>query len=180
MLNVDKIKSVICDVIEKKRTVPSRCPCTADAVPLLRRVSDRNKRRLSRFLSRINSGRYSASEAGKCIDEEPEVPEIPENETDHNKPRRQDAKKYKKRSSLVPESSYEASSTDVDAGLSTLDISIDTCKLEEEGLDEIDAELRDKRGRQPQLPQWKDQKCLSIADADSADSKFFTACLPTQ
>lgn len=171
---------MICDVIEKKRTIPSRCPCTVEAVPLLRRVSDRNKRRLSRFLSRINSGRYSASEAGKCIDEELEVPEIPEIETDHNKPRRQDAKKYKKRSSLVPESPDDAGSTDVDAGLSTLDISVDTCEQEVESLDEVDAELRDKRGRQPLVPQWKDQACLSIAEADGTDTKFFTACLPTQ
>ena len=56
--------------IEKLKVAPPRVPCMLQSVPLLRRVSVKNRRRLSRYLSRLTSGRYSVTEASRGIDEE--------------------------------------------------------------------------------------------------------------
>ncbi|XP_052783407.1 cytosolic phospholipase A2-like isoform X2 [Mya arenaria] len=68
MLNIEEIKKVMVEVIEKKRAEPDRCPCKLEEVPRLRRVSQKNQKRLSTFLSRIRSGRFSRRDAGKSID----------------------------------------------------------------------------------------------------------------
>ncbi|KAH3870520.1 cytosolic phospholipase A2-like isoform X2 [Dreissena polymorpha] len=67
LVNVDTIKKVIVEIIEKKRAEPPKCPCKLEDVPLLRRVS--LKKRLSKFLPRIYSGQFSKRDAAKHLSE---------------------------------------------------------------------------------------------------------------
>ena len=66
--NVNQIKDVIAEITEKKRKNPAKCPCTIEDIPRLRRVSQKNRNRLSRFVSRIRSGHYKPTDARKNID----------------------------------------------------------------------------------------------------------------
>lgn len=164
LLNVEEIKSVICDVIERKRNEPSRCPCTLDAVPLLRRVSQKNKKRLSKFLSRLKSGRYSAGDAKKGIDKSIEEETITEETSsdvsdgpvvnDRLKRKGGFTKKYVSRNGRTM-----------------------TSEGGTEGKSEEDVEKREIPGRRkPKPTQWHDTRCNSLdEDDDDINSQFFTA-----
>lgn len=57
LLHIDDIKEVIHERVLKKRAVPPRMPCSLKEVNNLRRVSVKNRQRLSRYLSRLESRR---------------------------------------------------------------------------------------------------------------------------
>lgn len=163
LLNVEQIKNVIAQVVEKKQAEPPRCLCTLEDVPLLRRVSQKNKKRLSRFLSRIRSGRYSVSEARKGIDKSIDEEIITEESANvsnkepnaNGRMRRQHAISRK-----LPNEKGRASLS------------------EPANAQEENAEKREIPGRRkPKQPEksllWHDSRCFSIDEDD--DSQFHTA-----
>ncbi|KAL3846622.1 hypothetical protein ACJMK2_017597 [Sinanodonta woodiana] len=57
--NVEEIKKIFVECIEKKRSLPPKLPCELKDIPNLKRVSWKNKRRLSKFVSFVQSRRYT-------------------------------------------------------------------------------------------------------------------------
>ncbi|KAL3846623.1 hypothetical protein ACJMK2_017598 [Sinanodonta woodiana] len=57
--NVEEIKKVFAECIEKKRLFPPKLPCELKDIPKLKRVSQKNKKRLSRYVSQVRSRRYT-------------------------------------------------------------------------------------------------------------------------
>ncbi|XP_071163311.1 cytosolic phospholipase A2-like isoform X2 [Mytilus edulis] len=68
--NIDAIKTAMLNTIEKKRTTPPKIPIQLNEVSRLRRVSKKNKAKLSRYLSRLSSCRDSRTSV--TIEEEEE------------------------------------------------------------------------------------------------------------
>ncbi|KAK3584072.1 hypothetical protein CHS0354_014971 [Potamilus streckersoni] len=56
--NVEEIRKVFAKCIEKKRQFPPKLPCELKDIPKLKRVSQKNKKRLSKFVSLVRSGKY--------------------------------------------------------------------------------------------------------------------------
>lgn len=164
LLNIEEIKKCLAQIVEKKRAEPSRCPCSLDDVPLLRRVSQKNKKRLSRFVSRIRSGRYSVSEAKKGIDKsiEEEHVIIDEVETEDQNG---DIHKTFKRQLAISRKNPKMATTALSV-------------VAANALENVAAEKRDIPGRRkPVQPEksklWQDSRCFSIDEDD--DSQFHTA-----
>ncbi|KAL4219877.1 Cytosolic phospholipase A2 [Mactra antiquata] len=170
LLNIEAIKTCISEVIEKKKATPSRCPCSLDEVPKLRRVSQKNKKRLSRFLSRIRSGRYSASEARKnidqtidlddSIDEKPVVEEVEPKVSSRN----------------FSNGGLRRQGVSRKANFKMQGFALSTAVEEDESVDEpIKREIPGRRKQtQPDKARlWQDSKCNSIDDDE--ESQFFTA-----
>lgn len=173
LLNIAEIKKVLGDSVERLRIAPARFPCTLDRVPLLRRVSVENKRRLSRFLSRLTSGRYSVSDAGKCIDEEPESEDVP---AETHKPHRQPAMKYRHKHSP----SGLNTSISVDRSNCTHNV-INHNSTRSSGLGERLStpkdsclEFRPQRGRRPLELPIRNGNCLNPA-YNHTDTRYYSA-----
>lgn len=162
LLNIEEIKTCIAQVVEKKRAEPPKCLCTLEDVPKLRRVSQKNRKRLSRFLSRIRSGRFSVNDARKGID-----------------------KSIEEEDTIVEETSkdtFTAPDLPIDRTfMRTRAISRKfvnkTLSLPADETGES-AERREIPGRrkpmQPEKAQlWQDSKCNSIDEED--DSQYYTA-----
>lgn len=179
LLKVDEIKSVICDMVEKKRNAPSRCPCTLDAVPLLRKVSQKNKKRLSKFLSRLKSGRFSASEARKGIDKSIEEETITEETTAvdvSDSPVIND--RIKRKGGFSKRNPLKNGKTPT-LTLATMDIN-DRQETQDTGSEDTVAERREIPGRRKprqheRAAQWHDTRCFSLDEDDDTNSQFFTA-----
>ncbi|KAH3870513.1 hypothetical protein DPMN_033701 [Dreissena polymorpha] len=195
LLNVDTIKKVIVEIIEKKRAEPPKCPCKLEDVPLLRRVSQKNKNRLSKFLSRIHSGRFSKRDAAKHLSESiDDIPEetprgvdAPDNVPDKHQYLPVTSENIPKitrtraitRKSPLSNGSYK--SLNAETSQNTLGLPISSMSLDVSGAskEDQDTALRDIPGRRkPMQPekskQWQDSKCNSI-DEDDGDARFFTA-----
>lgn len=165
LLNIEQIKTVIAQVVEKKKAEPPRCLCTLEDVPLLRRVSQKNKKRLSRFLSRIRSGRYSASEARKGIDKSIEEETINEEATNGSF----SAKDSSFNGKFKRQAAISRKLPNKNGGLSL---------SEPSNQEDEDAERREIPGRRKPLQpekgrQWADSRCFSIDEDDG--SQFYTA-----
>ncbi|XP_060607580.1 cytosolic phospholipase A2-like isoform X2 [Ruditapes philippinarum] len=172
LLNVEQIKTAIAQVVEKKRAEPPRCLCSLEEVPLLRRVSQKNKKRLSRFLSRIRSGRYSVSDARKGIDKSIEEENItfteePKNGTvNRNESNAQPSFRRQQAISRKNQKQFGSGALSVATEVST------------EQEIESETEKREIPGRRKPLQpekarQWQDNRCFSIDDDD--ESQFYTA-----
>lgn len=172
LLNIEEIKTVISDVIERKRSEPSRCPCALEAVPLLRRVSQKNKKRLSKFLSRLTSGRYSATEAKKGIDKSIEEETITEETSsvdstdspvisDRLKRKGGFTKKYPTRNGKSLSKAF-TESVDINSENSTGNGVVETREIPG----------RRKPRQHERAAQWHDTRCFSL---DEDDDQFYTA-----
>lgn len=165
MLNIDKIKDVIADTIEKKRHVPSKCPCTLEDIPRLRRVSQKNKNRLSRFVSRIRSGNYSASDAAKDLEKdtiaEEKSVDIPDGGGNFSKSNTLMRQRAITKKSPRPERKNDEE-TNGDTSSTGLDVTTEYREIPGR-----------RKPRQPEAQKlWQDGKCNSI---DEGEELFFTA-----
>ncbi|XP_052265882.1 cytosolic phospholipase A2-like isoform X2 [Dreissena polymorpha] len=195
LLNVEAVKKVIVEIIEKKRADPNKFLFKLEDVPLLRRVSQKNKNRLSKFLTRIHSGRFSIKDAGKdlsqSIEDIPEEPlrgeDGPDNAPDQHQPlplTSEDVPKLKRTRAITkkhPISNGAFKSFNAGSSQKTLTLPISSMSLDvsEASREEQDSTLRDIPGRRkPMQPekskQWQDSKCNSI-DEDDGDPRFYTA-----
>ncbi|XP_045200375.1 cytosolic phospholipase A2-like isoform X2 [Mercenaria mercenaria] len=169
LLNVEQIKTVIAQVVEKKRAEPPRCLCTLEEVPLLRRVSQKNKKRLSRFLSRIRSGRYSVSDACKGIDKSIEEESIAEESKNGNL-----SSKDTNTSATFRRQQAVSRKNPNRLGNSSLSVATEvSTELEEEYAEKRDIPGRRKPLQPEKARQWQDNRCFSIDDDE--DSQFYTA-----
>jgi hypothetical protein len=71
--NIEAIKKAMIEIIAKKRTTPPKMPIQLSDVGRLRRVSQKNRQRLSKYLTRLSSCRDSRTSV--TIDEEEEEKE---------------------------------------------------------------------------------------------------------
>lgn len=182
LANIEAIKDTIAKVIAQKRITPTKCPCKLEDIPKLRRVSQKNKNRLSRFVSRVRSGRYSISEAKKDIDKPLEndspiveeksfdIPDGPEKPTDSNKlfiSRKTAIRKTTKTAGNG--NGFSAVSIDPESKLDRL--SQQSVKDSSEHMEAREIPGR-RRPIQPDSAKlWQDSKCNSIDEGD----QFFSA-----
>lgn len=174
LMNVNQIKNVISEIVEKKRKTPAKCPCTIEDIPRLRRVSQKNRNRLSRFVSRIRSGQFRPTEARKNIDNSVERQSIVEEQSldvadaaiklEKSTLTRQTAvnKKSPRPVKRVPENGNESVSVNGNHNETNQTLQ----------------QTREIPGRRkPPQPesgrQWHDQRCNSIDDDE--DDRFYTA-----
>jgi len=66
-LHVDDIKRVIADRVVQKREHPQKMPCALKEVNNLRRVSVKNRQRLSKYLSKMENRRSRISSTGDLV-----------------------------------------------------------------------------------------------------------------
>lgn len=205
LLHIDAIKKVMAEIVQKKRAEPQKCPCKLEDVPKLRRVSQKNKKRLSTFVSRIKSGRFSRKDAARSIDKTfeeiqeekgnfsvdiPDGPTAASNSTygSYVNGRQQpndvangnDGKTFRRKGALSKKSPLNSKSLNI---LEDKNGHSDTMPFA--SVDHLEeAQKRDIPGRRkPQQPEkarlWQDSKCNSIDDND--EDQFFTAVLtPSQ
>ena len=174
LLNVDTIKQVILEGVEKKRKNPPKLPCKLEDIPKLRRVSQKNKNRLSKFVSRIRSGRYSTTEARKDIDKSTDTETITEERTvdleEENKETDGSlnaSSRLQRKVGMTKRSPRPLRKTEEE-----------TTENTESSSDLPDGAKRDipgrRRPRQPDFT-WQDTKCNSIDEGDEDNTQFFTA-----
>jgi len=180
LLKIEEIKTVIAEVIERKRNDPSRCPCTLNDVPFLRRVSQKNKKRLSKFLSRIASGRFSTTEARRGIDKSIEEETISEENTGNSvdiPDGRAVADRLKRKGGFTKK--YPTRNGKSLSVIGSVDVR-DNGQDSENGTDNGNVETRDIPGRRKpkqheRAAQWHDTRCFSL---DEDDDQFYTAIQP--
>lgn len=75
LANIDKIKSVIAEQIVKKRDLPPKMPIELKEVNKLRKVSVKNRQRLSKFLTRLESRRRIGSSCSELRKPDDSLPD---------------------------------------------------------------------------------------------------------
>ena len=174
-MNIGQIKNVIAEVVERKRKNPAKCPCTIEDIPRLRRVSQKNRNRLSRFVSRIRSGHFRPTEARKNIDHSMDKQSIIEEQSvDLVEPNLKPVKSTLSRQVAVTKNSPRPVTKVTENGSTSVSLNGSNEQTEEEN----SAKPRDIPGRRkPRQPEagahWQDSRCNSIDDDE--DDRFYTA-----
>ncbi|XP_033759860.1 cytosolic phospholipase A2-like isoform X3 [Pecten maximus] len=180
LLHIEDIKTVIAEQVQKKRENPTRLPCSLKEVNNLRRVSVKNRQRLSRYLSQLGTRRSRVTSAGEVLSSSGGSPSSPNQHMNlakseseagfrRNVPERKPMVKSKRKLANTRRSEF--------AGLGEL-----SSPLEDDEYDgkPKDATLRSRPGRLAKTntkmegeEQWEDATCDSI-DEDSDDDQFFS------
>ena len=174
-MNVSQIKNVIAEIVEKKRKTPAKCPCTIEDIPRLRRVSQKNRNRLSRFVSRIRSGHFRPTDARKNIDQSTEKQSIIEEPSvDLMEPNIKPVKSTLTRQTAVLKKSPRPENKVTENGSKSLSMNGSHDQIKQNSAEKREIPGR-RKPRQPEAgARWQDSRCNSIDD-DEDDDRFYTA-----
>ena len=174
LMNIGQIKNVMAEVVERKRKNPAKCPCTIEDIPRLRRVSQKNRNRLSRFVSRIRSGAFKPTEARKNIDHSMEKQSIIEEQSvDLLDPDIKPTRSTLSRQAAVTKNSPRPVKKVSENGSKPVTQNGSSDRSEDDSVNSRDIPGR-RKPRQPEAgAHWHDSRCNSIDDDE--DDRFYTA-----
>ncbi|KAL5005329.1 hypothetical protein ScPMuIL_018785 [Solemya velum] len=183
LANIDSIKDCFSECVEKKRKLKPSVPVSLRDIQRLRKVSAKNKKMLSRYISRVESGKTPNSET--VIEDERDSSELERPVANPFSPEPVSPRKLPlRRQMAVSLNSSLGKQRCMDDGLSPKVRSFSTVSdpaLSVSGNRESKlVQRRDIPGRRQHLvsrqeSQWFDARCYSI---DSDDDEYHSAVLP--
>ncbi|KAK3095950.1 hypothetical protein FSP39_021231 [Pinctada imbricata] len=178
LLNVEEIKSVLKETIEKKKAVPPKMPISLNEVKNLRRVSVKNKNRLSSYLSSIldRKRNKSGSDIFSSSDDDSKMLSKSANDVCYRNMKSRSRVTFNKTKRVIGSKNFERTSATPSL----------TSPLEDEEEDVCDGPVRVRttKGRKSKkesmfvtATEWDDPECHSDEDAvchsDDDDNTFF-------